>query len=290
MTDSIRHEPTTDDERWSESHYFSFVDLESKVSGFFRIGVEQNAKNSSAWCAIFRDRRVIYQRFLFNLPYSDASVRDITVADLHLSKGGARNSFKIGFEDQGGLSIDLNWRGLHDDIDMRAAMGGLSEVVGRGHTEQSGSVDGQVILDGEHIPVNGFGFRDHSWGVRDWQGVREWKTCVGTFGEHFAFHAAEINERGGQRSHLGLLFENGKIVPVDTVTVAVDDLATPHTGRLIFNRKDGTQSLVEIEYFPKAICYVPKDFNVVQECHVALRKDGEVSAGFSEINRSLRHS
>ena len=128
---ALRHRATTADERWSESYYFSFIDVAQNTSGFFRIGLEENAGCSNVWCAVFRDGKSLYQRFQFNLPYCAASLSYIAVGGLHLSIAGA-GLYAICFEDRQ-LKIALRWESLHDEIDMHKAMGGLSDAVARGH-------------------------------------------------------------------------------------------------------------------------------------------------------------
>ncbi len=52
---------------------------------------------------------------------------------------------------------------------------GLTGAVASRHYEQPGSLAGVIELAGERIPIAGRGMRDHSWGVRDWQGVPYWR-------------------------------------------------------------------------------------------------------------------
>jgi hypothetical protein len=43
------------------------------------------------------------------------------------------------------------------------------------HYEQPGSIAGVIEVADERFPLAGAGMRDHSWGVRDWQGVPYWR-------------------------------------------------------------------------------------------------------------------
>ena len=287
--DELRHPANNDSENWSESYYFSFTDIPNRISGFFRIGLEENRRQSNVWCSLFHDGKVIYQRFQFHLPYSDADIGNIQVGGVHFAMTEPMQTFTIGFSDRQ-LQVDLMWRGLHDVIDMHKAMGRLSSSLATGHHEQSGAVEGKVSIDGKVINVNGFGFRDHSWGIRNWEGVRNWKTCAGQFGAEFAFHAAVINELDGAQFHLGLAYKNHEIVLVDRVDIVIDDLVSPREGLLTMEFKGGEKTTIDIVYSPTQICHIPRDFNVVQECHVVLKQNGNIGSGFSEINRSLLYS
>ena len=52
---------------------------------------------------------------------------------------------------------------------------GLAAGVASDHYEQPGSVSGALLVDGRRHALAGCGMRDHSWGVRDWQGVPWWR-------------------------------------------------------------------------------------------------------------------
>jgi hypothetical protein len=53
--------------------------------------------------------------------------------------------------------------------------GGLTGSVAAHHYEQPGSLTGVLEVGGERLALAGRGMRDHSWGVRDWQGVPYWR-------------------------------------------------------------------------------------------------------------------
>jgi hypothetical protein len=52
---------------------------------------------------------------------------------------------------------------------------GLTKGVAARHYEQPGSLSGVLEIGDERVPITGAGMRDHSWGVRDWQGVPYWR-------------------------------------------------------------------------------------------------------------------
>jgi hypothetical protein len=68
----------------------------------------------------------------------------------------------------------LLWEGFHDVFDFHDALRGLSSsAVAIGHYEQYGEIRGEVLFNGEATNIHGYGFRDHSWGVRDWEAVKQ---------------------------------------------------------------------------------------------------------------------
>jgi hypothetical protein len=281
--DEFRH-PAKDDTNWSESYYFTFSDLKNEIEGFFRIGLEENRQQSNIWASLMYRGQVIYQRFRLNLPYSAAGLENLTVADLHISMIEALKTFRIQLHDRQ-LSVELNWQGFHDPIDMREVMGEMSGSVAKGHYEQSGIVTGSVRIRDKTIPVDGFGFRDHSWGVRDWEGIRLWKTCVGQFSQDFAIASGEIHEFNGSKSYLGLVYDRGELLAIKDVNIELDNVAKPKTGLATLTAKNDNRIDIDLEFVQ--VCHMPYDFNELLECYVKLRMGDDVCGGIVEINRSL---
>ena len=70
------------------------------------------------------------------------------------------------------LSGDLRFCAWTDAFSFAS---GLTDGVASRHYEQPGSISGVLVVDGQRVPIAGAGMRDHSWGVRDWQGVPYWR-------------------------------------------------------------------------------------------------------------------
>ena len=244
--DELRH-PAGRDINWSESYYFSFFDPVSDTAGFFRIGLEENRQQSNLWCNLMQGGKPLYNRFRLNLPYAAEGLEDVTVGGLRLRLVEALKTIDLSFTDRH-LSFDLRWQGIHDVFDMHEAMGGLSSAVASGHYEQSGKMNGGITINGRTITVNGHGFRDHSWGARDWEGVRIWKTCVGQFGGDFAFAAGEITELGGNTSCLGLIFDGKKTRPIRKAKVDVDSESRPARGMVTLEDHQGIITKIDIKF------------------------------------------
>ena len=75
------------------------------------------------------------------------------------------------------------------------AAGGVAFA--RDHYEQFGHVSGVIELDGVSWPVDGGGFRDHSWGPRDWQAAphSDFLTLLGDDGSATVAFAARLDGR-----------------------------------------------------------------------------------------------
>ncbi len=67
---------------------------------------------------------------------------------------------------------ELRFTAWHEPLSFRS---GLAQGVATAHYEQPGSVSGTIEVGDRRHPLAGKGMRDHSWGVRDWQGVPDWR-------------------------------------------------------------------------------------------------------------------
>ena len=185
VSNELMH-PIGDDRAWSESYYFNFVDPNTRIGMFTRMGFRPN----NGWADALH---VIYlggKRVAFTYGRRDIGT-DLSVYDGDLAAGGLKLSCEAHHE---------RWRIQYDgpaqDIDnaeilltrskarpdgwfnpatlkMDVVFNCLTEphhaAQGvRGHFEQSGAVKGTIKLGSEIFEVNGFGVRDKSWGPRDW--------------------------------------------------------------------------------------------------------------------------
>jgi predicted secreted hydrolase len=92
--------------------------------------------------------------------------------------------------------------------------GGLESGVATRHYEQPGSVAGTLTVDGQRYPLAGRGLRDHSWGVRDWQGVPYWRWFAVVVDPDTFLMVNNVGRNDGEDSVGGFLMRNGVLAPV----------------------------------------------------------------------------
>ncbi len=185
MSDELMH-PVGDDPAWSESYYFNFVDPDSKVGMFTRMGFRPgNGWADGLHVVYLPGKRVLFtygrreiksdlsrydgdlcagnlelqclephQRWQINY---DGPAQDIADPAILLERSKARPQ---GWFTPANLNMQLSFECLTEPH--YAAQGA------HGHFEQSGRVTGTIRVDDEEWRVNGFGVRDKSWGPRDW--------------------------------------------------------------------------------------------------------------------------
>lgn len=180
--------PVKGENAWSESYYFNFVDPDSKLAIFTRMGFrpgdgwadalhvvylggdrvaftygrrdigedlsqyngDLNVGNLRLNCADpFKHWQIIY----------DGPAQDIADAAILLERSKLRPE---GWYQPAHLKMQLDFAALYPPH--FAASGD------HGHFEQTGEVTGTIAIGNETFKVSGYGVRDKSWGPRDWGG------------------------------------------------------------------------------------------------------------------------
>jgi hypothetical protein len=181
-----RMHPVGSESAWSESYYFNFVDPDTKIGMFTRMGF----RPGDGWAD---GLHVVYlggDRVAFTYGRRDIG-RDLEAYDGDLTVGGLRldcvEPFRRWRIDYRGAAQDIadaaillarsktrppGWfRPATLDMAIEFTCGAAPHYAqdgARGHFEQTGRVSGEIALAGERFAVHGFGVRDKSWGPRDW--------------------------------------------------------------------------------------------------------------------------
>ena len=85
----------------------------------------------------------------------------------------------------------------------------LRTMSGAQHYEHAGRIEGTISVDGEVYTFNGFGQRDHSWGVRDMRVPANWRWFSCQFGDELCFNAIKV-EVLALRASGGYVYHQGK--------------------------------------------------------------------------------
>jgi hypothetical protein len=94
--------------------------------------------------------------------------------------------------------------------------GGVERGVAARHYEQPGSVAGVLAVGERRHPLAGRGLRDHSWGVRDWQGVPYWRWFGIVLDPDTFLVVNNVGRSGRARGESvgGFLMRDGELAPV----------------------------------------------------------------------------
>ncbi|GIW44276.1 MAG: hypothetical protein KatS3mg077_1558 [Candidatus Binatia bacterium] len=220
----------TGETNFNESMYFNFYDRKRGWGGFARIGNRPNEGYAEVTLALYRpDGTALFQ-------YQRPPIAD----NKELCAGGMRFeileparhlrvSYKgsavflqqpLDLEDPRRAFTTNPWRAVELDLDyygLSPMYGGEAPaestssklVFARGHTEQHVRAVGTLSVEGETIPIEALGLRDHSWGPRSWQSPAYYRWLTAEFDESFGFMGSWIHLHGGQDLQSGFVFRDG---------------------------------------------------------------------------------
>lgn len=90
-----------------------------------------------------------------------------------------------------------------------------------GHFNQHGRVRGEIRVGGESWPIDGRGWRDHSWGPRYWQAIFYYRLFIANFANGDGFMLLKITDKNGISRRQGVLLVDGdyeEVVDMDVST------------------------------------------------------------------------
>lgn len=198
------HTPKDDDPFWTETCWWTFAVPERKLSGqlypFFRLNQRVAACAVYLWNDVGHAwNEAIYARQTWHLQMPDEPLSDITLPNgLSYKCTEPQTRYELSYTDPDGddLEIDLTFTAVlapHHD--------------GHNHYDQPGRVEGTILLDGEEIAVDSYGFHDRSWGRRGGFG----RKMVKGGGQFAGYSFATASERDGFHA---LSFSKGDTAPI----------------------------------------------------------------------------
>ena len=102
---------------------------------------------------------------------------------------------------------------------------GVQTMYGRdfsfGHFNQHGRLHGEIRIGAEVWPIDGRGWRDHSWGPRYWQSIYYYRLFIANFVNGDGFMLLKISDRSGHARRVGVLLVGGEyeeITDLDVIT------------------------------------------------------------------------
>lgn len=213
------HPPTSSDPYWTETCWFTFTVPERRLSGqlypFFRANQRVCAggayfwddQGSLPWTAL-------YAKNFWHLPIPDQPLSNILLPNgIGYRCIEPLTRYELRYDDPDGgneISVRLTFTAVAKPHYLMSS-----------HLDQPGRYEGTIVLRGEEIPVNSFGFRDRSWGVRSQfgQGLGGSPAACGgysyaTASENDGFHTITLDLGQGCTSIHGYLLRNGEWSPL----------------------------------------------------------------------------
>jgi hypothetical protein len=239
------HPPTSDDPYWAETCWFTFTVPERRLSGqlypFFRPNQGVTAAGAYFWDDTGdQPWNCLYAKNFWHLPIPEQPLTDLQLPN------GARyrciepqRVWEIGYDDPDG----------GDELHVALTVTGVTapHYLGEHHLDQPCRYEGTIVLHGEEIRVDAFGFRDRSWGPRTQfgQGIqggpvqRGGYTYVTATLEH-GFHSITMDWGEGCQNIHGYLLRDGEWAKLASGTRVVTerDPGTACPTRVVYDGVD----------------------------------------------------
>ena len=202
---------------WNESWYFDFFSADGSLGGYVRIGRYPNLGVVWYWACLVGVDRPLVTVLAHDVPpptregslelRSDGLWADHNCETPwdHFSLG--LEAFGIGLDDPAdvyrdeprgdrvGLALDLEWETDPGDRGDDPTDSVFRYPVGLERYEIPCRVHGEILVGPETLELDGWGQRDHSWGVRDWWG-NGWVWNAGRLDDGTRFHGVEARIPG----------------------------------------------------------------------------------------------
>jgi hypothetical protein len=200
--------PLGPEPNFNESMYFNFFDRGRKVGGFVRLGNRANEGRAEMTTTLYLpDGRVLFTFGRPQISHNDAfdaggmrfEVEEPTQRlrtrfegeVLELREPRAMADPKRAFSESPRKKVALDL--VHEAVgpmygghaDREESEREASQQFAKAHYEQHMKVAGALAVEGERIPIEGFGLRDHSWGPRFWQAIHSYEWLTLNFGPDF---------------------------------------------------------------------------------------------------------
>jgi hypothetical protein len=225
---------------WRESLFFNWHDAGGEIAGTATIGIRPNQHRYEGLAMFFVKGRVLFFHMQGPLQSNDNlySVPGLTfVMEKPVQRWRVEVSacfFEVEKPDtfsKETIAVDchLSFDAVNPAYNFPER--GLAEMgIAAGHYEQCGRFRGGVSVGGEVYEVNGLGFRDHSWGVRNLQKAGNLVCLFAQFADDFTVNAA-LGRVSDQEMAIGYVWHNGRNNPITGMhaSVKTDSQGLPST-------------------------------------------------------------
>lgn len=202
--DEGRHQPE-DHQLWNESWYLDFVDTALGVAGYVRLALCPGLGRAWYWASLVGTGRPLVTVIEHDVRLPTGSSLEIRTEGLwadytvetpldHVSVGV--EAFAVGVDDPAEAYGDLRGERVPLGFDLEwETDGGTYPYPGVSRYEIPCRVHGEVLVGNETLEIDGWGQRDHSWGVRDWWAMA-WSWTSGRLDDGTRFHGTAVDIDG----------------------------------------------------------------------------------------------
>jgi hypothetical protein len=284
--DERPHSPDTE-ELWQESVVIYLWDTDQDVYAFLRMSQEPNRGpgHTTVWLNAWTPNS-IYKHTDDSIPLEEGDVTETA-----LSAGGGLCRYEYDgkhnwtVKDEG-VEIELTMDDHHPGFGYYDEEAGyIVSDTAPNHIEATGDVTGKVKVNGDEFNVSGTGWRDHSWGKRNWRGILAHRFFPAMFGKDFNLFCVTLIGTDGKMGKFATLIRNDTVQAAndfDIVAYMGEDGVSNQGGKVTL-RLDGETHELHYELLGKSAISLHQDFPCVDGmCKVTM--GDRVGVGVSETS------
>ncbi|MBI5505166.1 MAG: hypothetical protein HY899_10225 [Deltaproteobacteria bacterium] len=258
-----------------------------------RIGLLETLRHSNMVLVLFRDAVPCYYRIRAAAPYAGKHLdTGVEVAGLRLACMEPLRKASLKFAD-GDFAMNLTSQGLcpmADSIAMTSGeAGSLAHEVAAAHLEGPGTVRGTLRLRDAELEIDGTGFHEVSWGVRNWEALSHYRLSWPVFDNGLAFAGIHATTRQGQDVYMRMLYHGKQwraVCELDDVVEFADDTMTVKS--LAWRYRNDLERNWHYTARPLFRVFIPFDGFLLSESMMECRlADGTIGYGLCECGFRL---
>ena len=238
---------------WQESVVLVWWDTNNHVGGMHRIGHEpqqgENGGQISLWNHIFTKDRVFKRDCILPLRDEDRPANGFRGGDDGCSFEYTDHAIWRINEPE--VQAELHITDAHTPVDIYPKSNSLGEDFAPNHMEVGGTVKGHLKVADKEYQIDGLAFRDHGWGIRQWDTLISHRWVAGTFGPDYSFLITCFHTSDDDLGAFGCIMRDGKLYytkEVDVVTYFDLDGISHKGGRVSMTLSNDEK--VELECTP----------------------------------------
>ena len=279
---------------WRESYYFNAMDPKNNIFTVSTMGYMPNEKTSHYFSVLYVDDK-LYSHVGFQQLKDEEDIRE------NPSDGSScftlikeNDEWKISLKKRK-FKMSYSWKGRFPVYEY---IGGwkIPNILMQEHYEQSGIIKGEIkFKDGTRRVIEGFGHRDHSWGVRDWIYIDNWYWTSVQFENGKMALNTWLNVVRGKKFVHGFISTEKENIAIKSVEVETsfkeNNLNKPQT--TIFTLKDENDNEHILKAETRYLITLPQSYKdgiaYINETISSFEMNGEIGYGVAEYLRSERN-
>ena len=266
---------------WRESYYFHVTDPNSKITLITTIGILPNKNRIMGFILLLQQGKVLYFKPIIEFSKKLFEENKFFVGALGYSVRST--NWEISFHSKK-CKISLTFHPLNKIYQyIENEDNNRFERIGTQHYEQSGFFSGEIVLNNERIQFNNSaGHRDHSWGIRDWACIENYRLFCCTFSTNLSINLWEgiMNSKPFIKGYVFDGKKNLKVLKSKALTVYKKGSIEPKNVKLFLEDENKVKYEVNCEVVSSLP--FPTKGSILFETSSKMRCNGQTSYGLVE--------